>query len=219
MKTPESRESLAGQKKVLIVDDQVAVREMLGGVLEGMAEFRVVAEAATGMEGLRAFRLRKPDLVVAGLALREMSGPEMFVAIREEAAAVRRVIFSGTRNRALLFTGLRCGVHGFVHKTEPLSVLREALQAVAAGRTFFGAFATALTDEAAAGKGLNAALPPQQRVVLQLIAEGQSTKQIASRLALSPKTIDNYRSRLMEKLGVRDVASLTVYAFHEGLVE
>jgi DNA-binding NarL/FixJ family response regulator len=215
----DSRESAARTRRVLTVDDQVAVREMLALVLEGMGGFVVVAEAATGLEGLKLFRRHKPDLIVAGLALREMSGPEMFGAMREEAPSVRRMVFSGTRNRALLLAGLRCNPHGFVHKTESLDVLREALGAVAEGKIFFGAFATALADEAVGRSGLTPDLPPQQRVVLQLVAEGHSTKQIASRMALSPKTVDNYRSRLMEKLGLRDVASLTMYAVREGLVE
>lgn len=219
MTTADSRGSLIPMRRVLTVDDQLAVREMLEGVLDQMGGFTVVAQAETGREGLKLFRQHKPDLVVAGLSLREMCGPEMLGAMREEAPAVRRVVFSGTRNRALLLAGLRCNPHGFVHKTEPLAVLRAALEAAAAGKIYFGAYATALADAANGKDERTTDLPARQRVVLQLIAEGRSTKQIAHHLALSPKTIDNYRSRLMERLGVHDVASLTMYAVREGLVE
>ena len=216
----ESVKTWAGQTRtrVLVVDDQVSVREMLAMVLDREGRFAVVAEAASGIEGQRLFRRHKPGLVISALALPEMNGPELIRAVREEDAAARLLVYSGSRNESLIFAGLEAGPHGFVHKTEPLHTLRLAFRAVAEGYSFFGPFATRIVDENRALAQEPNILTPKQRVVLQMVAEGLSTKQVAGRLSLSPKTVEHYRTQLMQKLGLRDVASLTRYAVRCGLV-
>jgi len=204
--------------RVLVVDDQVAVREMVAMVLDRDGGFAVVAEAGTGIEGLRNYRSHAPELVISGLALPEMNGPEMISAMREEEPAARILIFTGTRDRHLMLQGLKAVPHGFVHKMEPLSTFRRAFHAIAEGHVFFGPFATKLLDEERGRTGAKADLTPKQRVVLKLIAEGLSTKQVAIRLTLSPKTVEHYRTQLMRRLGLRDVASLTRYAMRSGLI-
>jgi DNA-binding NarL/FixJ family response regulator len=159
----------------------------------------------------------RPGLVIAALALPEMSGAEMIHAMREERREVRILVYSGTRNGELIGAAMAARPHGFVHKTDSLATLREALAAVERGCSFFTPFATRLMDEPA--KGLVAALSARERTVLQMVAEGMSTKQVAGRLSISPKTVEHYRTALMQKLGLRDVASLTRYAVRSGLVE
>lgn len=205
--------------RVLVVDDQISVREMLAMVLERETEFSVAGAAATGFEGLRAFREVRPSLVVAALALPQMNGVEMIAAMREERPEVRILIYSGSRNHELIGAGLAAGAHGFVHKTEPLETLRAGVFAVARGSSFFGPFATRVLDESRGKERPAASLSPRQRLVLQMVAEGLSTKQVAGRLSLAPKTVEHYRTQLMQKLGLRDVASLTRYAVRCGLVE
>jgi DNA-binding NarL/FixJ family response regulator len=204
--------------RVLVVDDQISVREMVAMVLDRHGGFTVVAEAASGVDGLRLFRRHKPALVIAALALPEMNGPEMIHAMRDENPEARLLIYSGSRSRPLVLAGLEAGPHGFVHKTEPLLTLQQAFVAVTNGFGFFGPFATRMRDEARAPGRTHEELTPKQRVVLQMVAEGMSTKQVAGKLSLSPKTIEHYRMRLMQKLGLRDVASLTRYAVRCGLV-
>jgi DNA-binding NarL/FixJ family response regulator len=213
-------ESFTGHRKVrvLVVDDQVSVREMVAMVLDRDGGFAVVAEAASGIEGLRLVRKHRPALVIAALALPEMNGPEMIRAMRDEEPGTRLLIYSGSRNRALVLAGLESGAHGFVHKTEPLSTLRQAFAAVANGFSFFCPFATKLLDETRTHGKSPGDLTPKQRIVLKMVAEGMSTKQVAGQLSLSPKTVEHYRTQLMQKLGLRDIASLTRYAVRCGLV-
>lgn len=203
--------------RVLLVDDQVAVRELTIMLLCQLG-FAIAAEARSGEEALRQLPRRPAQLVVLGLALPEMSGPDLLVALRRTAPGVRTVVFTGTRNAELIAAGLEARPFGFVHKTEPLAVFREALSAVAGGGSFLGPFATQWQQANRGRLGL-AALAPQQRRLLQLIAEGLSTKEAAERMAVSPRTAENYRMQLMQRLGVRDVASLTRYAVRCGVVE
>ncbi|MDD5199098.1 MAG: response regulator transcription factor [Terrimicrobiaceae bacterium] len=211
--------------QVLVVDDQVSVREMVALVLDREGAFAVAAEASSGLEGLQMFRRHSPEMVIAGLALPEMSGPEMIRAMRSERPGARVLVYSGTRNRELIRAGLECGAHGFVHKTESLETLRQGFCAVARGFSFFGPLATQAMDEVRATSGHGGSrkagedLPPKLRTVLQLVAEGLSTKQVAGRLFIAPKTAENYRMQLMQKLGLHDIASLTRYAVRQGLVE
>jgi DNA-binding NarL/FixJ family response regulator len=211
--------SESARLRVLVIDDQISVREMLAIVLEREVEFSVGGAAASGFEGLRLFRKLRPALVVAALALPEMNGAEMIAAMREEQPKVRIMIYSGSRNRELIDAGLAAGAHGFVHKTEPLETLRAGFLAVARGSSFFGPFATRALDELRASRRVAGGLTSRQRLVLQMVAEGLSTKQVAGRLSLAPKTVEHYRTQLMQKLGLRDVASLTRYAVRCGLVE
>jgi DNA-binding NarL/FixJ family response regulator len=204
--------------RVLVVDDQVSVREMLAMVLDREGSFAVVAEAASGLDGLRLFHKHRPALVIAALVLPEMNGAEMIRAIRETEPANRVLIYSGARDRTLIRAGLDAGARGFVHKTEPLSTLRQGFTAVSNGFSFFCPFATKLLDETRTRGESPGGLTPKQRIVLKMVAEGMSTKQVAGRLSLSPKTIEHYRTQLMQKLGLRDVASLTRYAVRCGLV-
>ncbi|MGH8047377.1 MAG: response regulator, partial [Chthoniobacterales bacterium] len=204
--------------RVLLVDDQISVREMLAVVLGRERRFTVVAEASSGLEGLRAFRKFRTDVVITALALPEMGGPEMILAMREERPAARMLVYTGSRSRPLLLAALEAGPQGFVHKVDPLSALCQALHAVADGFSFLGPFVTKMVEETRSDAKPHSDLTPKQRVVLQMVAEGLSTKQVAGRLSLSPKTVEHYRTQVMQKLGLRDVASLTRYAVRCGLV-
>jgi DNA-binding NarL/FixJ family response regulator len=211
-----------GVLRALVVDDQVSVRQLVAELLACRCGFgcQVVGEASSGAEGLRLFRSLLPTLVVAALSLPEMNGAEMVRAMREERAEARVLVYTGTRNAELLRAGLEARPHGFVHKTDSLATLNEALGVVARGSCFFGPFATRIRD----GMGLGAAtqacrLTGKEREVLRLVAEGLSTKQVADRLSIAPKTAEHYRGEIMRKLELRDVASLTRYAVRCGLVE
>lgn len=201
-----------------MVDDQLSVRELLAKELErgGWSE-PPLAVAETGPQALQMARTYSPELVVLGLALPGLNAPEVIAAVRGEAPGTKFVIFTGSRNHALLAAGLAVSPQGFVHKTEPLELLREAIEAVVAGKTFWGPYATNVAGEARDGG--QGHLSPRQRTVLRLIAEGLSTKQVAAKLGVAPKTVEHYRTQISERLGLRDIASLTRYAIRSGLVE
>jgi DNA-binding NarL/FixJ family response regulator len=204
--------------RVLLVDDQIAVREMVAMVLDREGSFATVAEAGTGVEGLKLFRKYRPDLVVTALALPEMNGPDLIREMRAENADQRVIVFTATKNRDLARQGIEAAPQGFIHKGEPLLTLRRALGAVSEGQGFFGPFATRLLGEMRGASREDSVLTPKQRIVLQMIAEGASTKQVATRLSLSPKTVEHYRTQVMQRLGLRDIASLTRYAVRSGLI-
>ena len=169
---------------------------------------------------MRLFRNLLPSLVVAALSLPEMGGAEMVRAMREERAETRVLIYTGTRNLEMLRAGLAARPHGFVHKTDSLATLNEALGAVAQGACFFSPFATRILDGMGLGGATEACrLTGKEREVLRLVAEGLSTKQVADRLSMAPKTAEHHRGEVMRKLGLRDVASLTRYAVRCGIVE
>lgn len=208
-----------GKTRVLMLDDQVSVREMAAAMVTSEGLCAVVGQASSGVEGLRMFRKLRPGAVILALALPEMSGAEVLLAMREENPRLPVLVYSGTKSQDLWRAGLRAGPQGVVHKTESMATLREGVTAVVSGQTFFGRFATAKMEEMRLGGAAEDGLAPRLRTVLQMIAEGLSTKQVASRLSLSPKTVEHYRTKLMQKIGVKDVASLTRYALRCGLVD
>jgi DNA-binding NarL/FixJ family response regulator len=211
-----------GALRALVVDDQVSVRELVVELLACRCGFgcQVVGEASSGAEGLRLFRKLLPTLVVAALSLPELGGAEMVRAMREERAEVRVLVYTGTRNEEMVRAGLAARPHGFVHKTDSLATLTEALGAVARGSCFFSPFATRLLDGMGLGPVTEACrLTGKEREVLRLVAEGLSTKQMAGKLSIAPKTVEHHRGEVMRKLGMRDVASLTRYAVRCGIIE
>jgi len=208
-----------GKTRVLILDDQVSVREMAAAMVTSEGLCAVVGQASSGLEGLRIFRKLRPGAVILALALPEMSGAEVLLAMREENPRLPVLVYSGTKSQDLWRAGLKAGPQGVVHKTESMATLREGVTAVVSGQTFFGRFATTKMEEMRMGGEAEEGLAPRLRTVLQMIAEGLSTKQVATRLSLSPKTVEHYRTKLMQKIGVKDVASLTRYALRCGLVD
>ena len=202
-----------------MLDDQISVREMAAAMVTSEGLCDVVGQASSGVEGLRMFRTLRPGAVILALALPEMSGAEVLLAMREENPRLPVLVYSGTKSQDLWRAGLKAGPQGVVHKTESMATLREGVTAVLTGQTFFGRFATAKMEEMRMGGPAEGGLPPRLRTVLQMIAEGRSTKQVAARLSLSPKTVEHYRTKLMQKLGLKDVASLTRYAVRCGLVD
>ena len=210
-----------GVLRALVVDDQISVRQLVAELLACRCGFgcQVVGEATTGAEGLQLFRKLAPTLVVTALSLPELGGAEMVLAMREERPSARVLVYTGTRNEEMLLAGLAARPHGFVHKTDSLATLTEALGAVARGACFFSPFAARHLDGIGPGGTAVRQLTGKERQVLQLVAEGLSTKQVAAKLSIAPKTAEHHRAEIVRKLGMRDVASLTRYAVRCGIVE
>ncbi len=204
---------------VVIVDHHVSVRQMLSVVLSREEVFEVVAEAGTGVEALKVCRRVKPRLVILDLVLPELSGIEVLRAVRAESRETRVLIYTGSHHDELILRVLKERPHGFVHKEDTLATLREALRAVSNGCSYLTPFATDLLDQRVGNEKLGIeALTARERAVLQMVAEGLSSKEVASRLALSTKTVEYHRGQLMHKLGVHEVAGLTRCAVRHGLV-
>jgi len=203
--------------RVVVVDDHASIRQMLALVLAREGPYEVVGEAGTGFEAMKVCRRAKPQLVVLDLVLPELNGVEVLRSLREERLEARFMVYSGAVNRGLIIEALQSHPHGFVHKTDPLSTFCEALRAVGNGCSYFTPFATKLMVEARHAAP-HSTLNERERAVLQMIAEGMSNKEMATRFSIAPKTVEHYRAHVMQKLGLHDVARLTRYAVSQGLV-
>jgi DNA-binding NarL/FixJ family response regulator len=202
-------------KRLVLVEDHVSIREMLAEVLRSDGRYTVVGEAGEGLAGLELCLELRPDVLVLDVRLPGLNGVELVRRLGRHPPLPRILAFSADENPDLLRELLAVGVRGFVEKTAGLGEFRRGLDAVADGGVHFGPAAARLLRTVLAhpkaGSGADL-LTPREREILQLVAEANSTKEIAAKLGLSAKTVDNHRTHLMQKLNLHDVASLTRYA-------
>jgi DNA-binding NarL/FixJ family response regulator len=211
-------------KKVVIIEDQTAIREMIVEIIKTIGDFEVVAESGTGQDGLETCMDTKPDFVVLDIMLPGLNGAEVLRRLLKQLPHTRVLIFSGYENPSLVRDLLQSGAHGFVEKSAPLSELRKGIEIVSGGGSYFGPEVAHMLREAVLNPGASqlqgvAALTAREREILQLIAESYSTKEVARKLSISVKTAENHRTNLMKKLDLHDVAGLTRFAIQNGLIE
>jgi DNA-binding NarL/FixJ family response regulator len=204
------------KKRILLADTQVSVREMLMGMLANDLHHEVIGHASSGVEALEMCRKNKPDLLILDLVLPELCGVELLRRAGVLQPRPRLLVFSTTFDPNIIVEALRCAPDGFVMKTDSLQSLREAIGALLRGGSYFTSHASEHLFRLKTQH--NRELSLRQREVLQLIAEGRSSKEISTRLSLSVKTVENHRTHLMEKLDLHTVAALTRYAVKLGLV-
>ncbi|MBI4277581.1 MAG: response regulator transcription factor [Armatimonadetes bacterium] len=208
--------------RVLLAEDHTLVRAGIRALLHNLPEVEVVAEAGDGREALRLTESLRPDLVLMDVALPEMNGLEAAARITKEFPTVRVVILSMYANEEYVWRALRAGVAGYLLKDAATTELELAVTAVMRGETYLSPqiskYLTEYIRRVDSGSSPLDRLTPRQREVLQLIAEGHSTRDIAKRLHLSVKTVETHRAQLMERLDIRDVAGLVRYAIQMGLV-
>lgn len=214
--------------RVLLVDDHQIVRDGLRSLLAKQIDIEVVGEAENGREGLQKARELKPDVVVMDIGMRELNGIDATKQLLVESPATKVVALSMHSDRRYISEMLAAGACGYLLKDSAFDELTAAIRAVAEGRTFVsqGIAGTVIDDyvrrlasegsEERAPSG-GRALSPREREVLQLIAEGASTKEAAARLHLSVKTVETHRRQIMDKLGIYNLAGLIKYAVREGL--
>jgi len=208
--------------RVLLVDDHELMREGLRAILERESDIEVVGEASSGREAVAKADSLGPDVVIMDVAMKDMNGIEATRQIRAERPTVRVVALSSHADRRYVAAILEAGASGYVLKADAYDELRRAVHAVAQGRNYLCSEVAGGVIEAAAGSGAPAGsvftrLGPREREVLQLLAEGLSSPQIARRLHVATTTIESHRRNLMGKLGLHSVAELTKYAVREGL--
>jgi DNA-binding NarL/FixJ family response regulator len=191
---------------------------MLGWILRGDSAFQVIGEAGSGIEAIKVCAACRPDVLILDLVLPCISGTEVLRRVRKELPAIRILIFSGACNTALIREALWEGPHGYVEKLEGLHILRKAIATVAQGGNYFGPEARRSLKDWARERPQTGELSRREREILQLVAEGRSSKQISDLLNVAVKTVENHRANLMAKLDIHDVASLTRYAAGRGMV-
>jgi DNA-binding NarL/FixJ family response regulator len=208
--------------RILLADDHALVRAGMKSLLESADGFEVVAEAANGREAVRLARTVKPDVALFDIAMPELNGLEAARRLATECPEVRVLILSMHTDPAYVREAMQAGTAGYVLKEAGVEELELAIRAALRGERYLDPRVSKQVIEGYV-KGLEgdtpgAALTSRQREILQLIAEGHSTREIAQRLHLSVKTVETHRAQLMDRLGIRDVAGLTRYAIRIGLI-
>ena len=208
-------------KRLIIVEDQTAIREMLIEILRLDNNYQLVGESGDGQQALKLCLELKPDLLVLDAKLPGLNGVDILRRLVKKHRTVRVLVFSGHENPVLVREMLEAGAHGFVEKTAGLLEFKKGLETVANGGTYFGPAVAALLRNVVANPAASSSsdfLTDREREILQLVAESYSTKEIAAKLSISSKTVDNHRTNLMRKPNMHDVASLTRYALEIGLI-
>lgn len=209
--------------RVIIADDHKIVRDGLRSLLEKQKNTEVVADADNGRLAVRLVQEKKPDLVIMDIGMPDLNGME---ATRQMLAAVPQVkvlALSMHSDKRFVAGMFRAGASGFVLKDCAFEELTRAINAIMGDQLYLSpaVAGTVLTDylnrlEADENSAMSL-LTSREREVLQLLAEGWTTKQIGARLNVSVKTVETHRRQIMEKLGFRSIAELTKYAIREGL--
>jgi DNA-binding NarL/FixJ family response regulator len=206
------------KKRIVIVDDHVSIRDMLVWILMREADYQVVGQAGSGIEAMRVCGACRPDLLILDLVLPCLSGIEVLRRVRKELPLTRILIYSGSSNTLLISEALRERPHGYVEKMEGLEILRKAIATIVQGGSYISSAAGHIVAESTGTRGAGGDLSRREREILQMIAEGRSSKQISGLLEVAVKTVENHRANLMAKLHMHDVASLTRYAAGRGMV-
>ena len=215
---------MAEEIRVLLVDDHAVLRGGLKALLSLEPDLDVVAEASTGEEAIDRTQQIQPDVVVMDLDMPGIGGLEATRRIAAEATGTRVLVLTSHSEEDHLLPVLEAGGHGFVHKSGPEEDLVKAIRTVARGEVFLypRAAKLLLMGYQKAGddsrKGPLDELSDREREVAVLAAEGYTSAEIGKKLFLSPKTVDTYRARLMQKLGMTHRAELVRFALSTGLL-
>ena len=209
--------------RLLIADDHPLVRAGFRSLLKGNRTARVVAEASDGREALEMVKKHKPDVVLMDIAMPRLNGFEAIALITKEFPHTKVIVLSMHANEEYVGHALRAGASGYLVKDAAVGEFGRAIRAVMKGETFFSpqvskrAMQTYLRRIDANQQGV-AGLTSRQREVMQLIAEGNNTKEVAFLLKLSVKTVEAHRTQIMHRLGINDIPSLVRQAMRSGLV-
>jgi len=201
--------------RLLLVEDHQMVREGLRALLDAEEDFEVVGEASSAEEALSAFAALSPDVMVVDITLKGLDGVELMRRIREASPEAKLVVLTMHDDPATVGRALRAGASGYVLKGSGVVGLSEAIRQVMRGQKYLSA---EVAHYAAAGlrdDGGPDALTDREREVLALICEGFTGREIAERLGLRPKTVENHRAHIMEKLGIHTTAGLVRYALSQ----
>ncbi len=210
--------------RVLIADDHTIVRQGLRSILENEQDLEVVGEAADGREAVRKTATLHPDVVVLDISMPRMNGLEATERIARETPRTKVVALTMHSSEEYVYSLLKAGARGFLLKESASSELVEAIRVVRSGGTFLHpSISMKVVNEYLKGPdprmraGSQDGLTVRECGILRLIAEGHTSKEIAGLLDLSVKTVEAHRTRIMEKLGIHNVAGLTRYAISRGI--
>jgi DNA-binding NarL/FixJ family response regulator len=211
--------------RVLVADDHAIVREGLRVMLGSQPDIEVVGTAANGREAIRLVDTYEPDVAVMDISMPELNGVEAIHQALPRHPQMQVVVLSIHGTKPYIVRALRAGARGYLIKeTAGLEVV-DAVRAVHRGERYLSqriadllTIPSTINLEASSEVGPLEKLSGREREILQLVAEGKTSQEIAERLSISPKTVDTYRSRLMHKIGVKDIAGLIKFAIQHGVI-
>ena len=210
--------------RVILADDHTLVRAGLRALLEKMPDVTVLAEASDGREVLKLARTHEPDVILMDITMPGLNGLEATANLSKDFPKIRVIILSMHENEEYVWRALKAGAAGYLLKKAAMAELDTALQRVMAGEIYLSQEISTRLPRNFAVDGITSRKSPleqltgRQREVLQLIAEGQTTKSIADLLKVSPKTVEYPRIKLMDCLNVHDVPGLVRFALRTGLL-
>ncbi|MEX2353467.1 MAG: response regulator transcription factor [Gammaproteobacteria bacterium] len=206
--------------KVLLAEDHVVVRDGLRVLLESEPDIRVTGCAGNGMEAVNEAVRLKPDVIVMDIAMPEGDGIEATRQVRKQCPDTQVLILSMYLNAEYVYRALRAGALGYLLKESAGEKVVEAIREVFAGRRFLSDKITEVMIDGYLNDSSDPLikLSKREREVLQMVVEGQKIVHIAQVLSLSPKTVETYRARLMQKLGISDTVELVKFAIRHGLI-
>jgi len=209
--------------RILLVDDHVLVRAGIRGLIEDIPGTQIVAEAANGREAIAAAKQHKPDLVIMDISMKELNGIEATQAIINEVPGTKVLMLSMHSAEEFVRRSIKAGASGYVAKDSLPLELRMAIEALMRGEIYLSSrvsrhVVAAFAEPRPEGESSLDSLTLRQREVLQMIAEGKTTREMAQALDVSVKTVETHRAALMERLGIHDIAGLVRYAARNHLV-
>lgn len=210
--------------RILLADDHTLVRAGIRALVEDIAGTQVVAEAVDGREAVAFAKVHQPDLVIMDISMKELNGIEATIRVRDAAPQAKVLILSMHAAEEFVRRALGAGASGYIVKDSAPRELQMAIEAIMRGEVYLSsrvsrhvvaAFVKGSASQAAPSLD---SLTARQREILQMIAEGKSTKEIAARLMVSVKTVESHRAALMQRLAIDDLAGLVVYAARNHLI-
>jgi DNA-binding NarL/FixJ family response regulator len=210
--------------RLLLADDHIMVRAGIGGLLARLPDVEIVGETGDGHEALRLAETLRPNVVLLDIGMPGLNGLEVAARLAKLDPAIRVVILSMHSTEEYVLQALRAGAAAYLLKGSAVAELEVAIRAVTRGETYLSpAVSKHVVDEyvrrTSGEADPLAALTPRQREILQLVAEGHTSKEIAQRLGVSHRTVEVHRNQLMKRLDVHDLPSLVRFAMRVGLLE
>jgi DNA-binding NarL/FixJ family response regulator len=216
--------------KVLLADDHILVRAGIRSLLQSMIGVEVIGEADNGRDAISKTSKLQPDLVLLDISMSELNGLEVAERIHQEFPSIKIVMLSMHTHEEYVLQSIKAGASGYLLKDAAPTELEVAINAVMRGETYLSpAISKHLVDDflrrnrepkqpVENKESPFDQLTSRQREILQLIAEGNSTKEIANKLHISIKTVETHRMQIMERLGIRDIAGLVRYAIRMRII-
>lgn len=209
--------------RVLLVEDHALVRAGMRALLQKIDGIEVVADVGDGLEAVKYMQTAAPDLVLMDIAMPGLNGLDATSRVLKESPATRVILLSMYANEEYLQQALQAGASGYLLKGAELAELELAIRTVAKGEAYLTPAVAKYAVDAYRAKSEGTSSPlaklsSRQREILQLVAEGQTTKDIAQRLNVSVKTVETHRAQLMDRLDIHDVPGLVRFAIRVGLI-